>query len=93
MRRKNWTSLQVPARLGRCDVEECKLGPLNTNAVGDTRSTLGTDPWREEFGRVPKLEARDRDSGVVSADVELLLLLKNDVMYFWKATRGFCRMP
>lgn len=83
----------MPPRLGRRDVEECKLGPLKTNAVGETRSTLGTDPWREESGLVPTLEGRDRDSGVFSADVELLLLLKNDVMYFWKAARGFIRRP
>ena len=63
-------SLPVSARLGKRDVElfddirDCRLGPLNIKVAGDTRSTLGIEPWMEEFGFDPELEALDLDSGV-----------------------------
>jgi hypothetical protein len=60
-RLRDWISLPVSARLGSRDVEGRKLGPLNLNAAGDTRSMLGTDPWREELRLDPKLEVRDLD--------------------------------
>lgn len=61
-RLRDWASLGVSAKLGRRDVEGRRLGPLNMNAAGDTKSMLGTDPCNEELGLEPKLEARDLDA-------------------------------
>jgi hypothetical protein len=41
-----------------------RLGPLNMNVAGETTSRLGADPYIEEPGLDPKLDARDLASGL-----------------------------
>jgi hypothetical protein len=64
---KGWRSLPVLVGLGRWDMEssaedmDSKFGPLNMKAAGDTKSTLGTEPCKDDLGFEPKLEALDLD--------------------------------
>jgi hypothetical protein len=59
------------------------------NAAGDTKSTLGTDPWKEDLGFDIRLEALDTDREVSKSVLWLWWTLpKNEVTYLWNATRG-----
>jgi hypothetical protein len=87
VRLRYWSSLPFCARLGKRDSElrkdgvDCRLGPLNMNAAGDTMSTLGTEPYMDDSCLDLKLEALDLNSVVPNCAAFSWLLPKIDVMY------------